>query len=194
MTRLLLASAAAVAAISAPAVAQRLSPAVIAVVDTDRVSRECTACVAAQAQLRTQLQQAQTRQTQLRTQLQTQGQPIQTAVNALNGKQPDAALQARIRTFQQAEEAAQRELATRTQTLQSTQAHVNQQISARLVPIINNVMTARGAQLVVDKGATLASANNIDVTGDVLAQLNQQLPSVSVTPLPQQPAARPQGR
>ena len=52
-----------------------------------------------------------------------------------------------------------------------------------------------GAALVVDKGATLASASNIDVTNDVLAALNQQLPSVSVTPLPQPPAAaRPQGR
>ena len=105
------------------------------------------------------------------------------------------ALQARIRTFQTAEENAQRELQTRTQQLQSTQANVNQQISTRLIPIIEAVRNARGAALVVDKGATLASASNIDVTNDVLAQLNQQLPSVSVTPLPQQPAAaRPQGR
>jgi len=195
MKTLLVASAIAIAALSTSASAQRLSPAVIAVVDTDRVSRECTACVAAQGQLRTQLQAAQTRQTQLRTSLQTEGAPIQTAVNALNGKQPDAALQARIRAFGAKEETANRELETRTQTLQSTQRHVSQQISQRLIPIINTVMTARGAVLAVDKGATLASSASLDVTNDVLAQLNQQLPSVSVTPLPAAAQApRPQGR
>ena len=185
-------------AFSSAASAQRLAPAVIAVVDTDRVSRECTACVAAQAQLRTQLQQAQTRQTQLQTQLQTEGAPIQTAVTALAGRAPDAALQTRIRAFQTKEASANQELQTRTRTLQSTQANVNRQITTRLIPIIETVRNARGAALVVDKGATLASASNIDVTADVLAQLNQQLPSVSVTPLPTPPAAapaaRPQGR
>ena len=195
MKTLLTASAIALTAFSTAASAQRLTPAVIAVVDTDRVSRECTACVAAQAQLRSQVQSAQTRQTQLRTSLQTEGAPIQTAVTALAGRAPDAALQARIRAFQTKEETANRELQTRTQTLQSTQAHVSQQISARLMPIINAVMTARGAALVVDKSATLASSNSLDVTNDVLAQLNQQLPSVSITPLPAAAQApRPQGR
>jgi len=195
MKTLLTASAIALTAFSTAASAQRLTPAVIAVVDTDRVSRECTACVAAQAQLRSQVQSAQTRQTQLRTSLQTEGAPIQTAVTALAGRAPDAALQARIRAFQTKEETANRELQTRTQTLQSTQAHVSQQISARLIPIINAVMTARGAALVVDKSATLASSNSLDVTNDVLAQLNQQLPSVSITPLPAAAQApRPQGR
>ena len=195
MKTVFVAAATAAVALSAAASAQRLTPAVIAVVDTERVSRECTACVAAQTQLRSQLQSAQTRQTQLRTQLQTEGAPIQTAVTALNGRAPDAALQARIRAFQTKEETANRELQTRTQTLQSTQANVNRQISARLLPIINSVMTARGAALVVDKGATLANSASLDVTNDVLAQLNQQLPSVSITPLPAQPAAaRPQGR
>ena len=191
------ASALAVVALPTAAAAQRLAPAVVAVVDTERVSRECTACVAAQAQLRTLLQSAQTRQTQLQTQLQTEGAPIQTAVTALAGKAPDAALQARIRAFQVKENTANQELQTRTRTLQSTQANVNQQISRRLLPIINTVMTSRGAAIAVDKAATLASAANLDVTNDVLAQLNQQLPSVSVTPLPASatpPAARPIGR
>jgi hypothetical protein len=38
----------------------------------------------------------------------------------------------------------------------------------------------------------LASAANIDITGEVLTALNQQLPAVSVTPMPQQ--SKPQGR
>ena len=77
-----------------------------------------------------------------------------------------------------------------------------QQINARLNPIISQVMQTRGANLAVGVDATLAHAAAINVTTDVLTLLNQQLPSVSVTPLPaaaagQQPAPatpRPQGR
>ena len=178
MTKLLFGSALAVLAAALPAVAsaQRLGPAVVAVVDTDRISRECTACRAAA------------------TQLQTQGQPIQTAVTALNGRQPDAALQQRITAFQTQQQNAQRELATAERNLQSTQLHVNQQIGARLQPIIGTIAQARGATVAVDRGSTLFAAPALDITNEVLAQLNQQLPSVSVTPLPQQQQQQTQGR
>lgn len=182
------------AAVPASAPAQRIGPAVVAVVDTDRISRECTACRAAAQQLQSQETTLRTRIQQLQTQLQTEGQPIQTAVNALNGKQPDAALQQRITAFQTKERGAQQELATGQRNLQSTQLHVNQQIGARLVPIITSVAQSRGANLAVDRGSALFAAPALDITNDVLAQLNQQLPSVSVTPLPQQQQQQPQGR
>ena len=63
------------------------------------------------------------------------------------------------------------------------------------MPIINQVMGTRRATVVIDKGSALASSPALDITNDVLAALNQQLPSVSVTPLPQQQQQRtPQGR
>ena len=59
-------------------------------------------------------------------------------------------------------------------------------------------MRSTGHLLTTVAAIMLAAAPTIDVTNDVLAQLNQQLPSVSVTPLPaqaQQPAQQqPQGR
>jgi Skp family chaperone for outer membrane proteins len=197
MTKLLFGSALAALtlAIPAAATAQRLGPAVVAVVDTDRISRECTACRAAATQLQSQGNTLRTRAQALQQQLQTQGTPIQQAVTALNGRQPDAALQGRITAYQTAQNNAQQELARGEQNLRSTQAHVQQQIGTRLQPIINTVMTARGANIAVDRGATLAAAPALDITNEVLAQLNQQLPSVSVTPLPQQPQQqRNQGR
>jgi Skp family chaperone for outer membrane proteins len=184
-----------IAALPTAASAQRLGPAVIAVVDTQRIFTECTACRAAQTQLQQQVQQAQQRAQQLNAPLQTEETAIQTALRALNGKQPDAALQTRIRNLQTQGNTAQTELANRQRTLQSTQAHVNQQIGTRLGPIVNTVMNNRGATLVVDKNTTLANAPALDVTNEVLAALNQQLPSVSVTPLPQQQQQQqPQGR
>ena len=197
MTKLLLGSALAALALAIPAAApaQRLGPAIVAVVDTDRISRECTACRAAATQLQSQGNTLRTRAQVLQQQLQTQGAPIQQAVTALSGRQPDAALQGRITAFQTAQNNAQQELARGEQNLRSIQAHVQQQIGTRLQPIINTVMTSRGANIAVDRGATLAAAPALDITNDVLAQLNQQLPSVSVTPLPQQPQQqRTQGR
>lgn len=180
----------------AAASAQRLNPAVVAVVDTDRILRECTACRAAQTQLQTQLTTLQQRQQQLSAPLQTEGQQIQAAITALQGKQPDAALQARVTAFQARQGQANQELARQEQTLRSTQQHVVQQINQRLAPIIQAQLAPTGATIIVDRGAALAAAPAIDITNTVLAALNQQLPSVSITPLPQAaaPAQQPQGR
>jgi Skp family chaperone for outer membrane proteins len=178
--------------------AQKLSPAVIAMVDTDRILRECTACKAAQTTLQGQVQQLQTRQQQLATPLQTEAQSIQTAVNALQGKQPDAALQARITALQTKQTSANQELGRQEQSIRSTQQHVLQQLNQKLGPIVQGQLAAKGATMIVDREGVLAFSPAIDITNDVLAQLNQQAPSVSVTPLPagQQPAnqQQPQGR
>ena len=191
------------ATIPAAALAQRAPAAAVVVIEVDRVTNQCNACRTAQASLNTQLQQLRSRQQQLSAPLQTEAQAIETAARALNGRQPDAALQARITAFQQRQNTANQELARGEQNIRSIQAHVIQQISQRLNPIINQVMTARGANLAVNVDATLAHAGALNVTNDVLAQLNQQLPSLSLTPLPQQaqPAAqqpqqqnRPRGR
>ena len=197
MKKLILSAAAVAALVPAAAPAQRLNPAVVAVVDTQRIFAECTACVAANTQLQAQLTQLRTRAQQLGQPLQTEAQSIQQAVNALNGKEPDAALQQRITSLQTRQNTANQEINQGEQNLRSTQTHVAQQISQRLNPIINTVMQSRGATVVLDKGATLAASPSIEVTNDVLAQLNQQLPSVSVTPLPQQQAPaqqQPTGR
>ena len=174
------------AAVPVAASAQRLNQAVVAVVDTNRIFAECTACRAAQTQLQTQLQQAQQLAQQLRQPLATEGQAIQTAINARTDKRPDAALQTRINALETRQNQANQQLAQRENTLRSTQAHVNQQIGTRLSPIINQIMQQRGATIVIDRAAALAVSPNLDITNDVLAALNQQLPRVIVTPLPQQ--------
>ena len=193
-------SAALIAAAAAPsaALAQARAPAaVIVVVDTDRVYRECTACRTAQTSLQSQLNTLQTRQQTLEGQLRPEQQSIQQAIQALGGKEPDQALRTRVQAFQKRQTDANAELARAQQNLQSIQANVLRQINARLGPAITQVMTARGANLAVAKDATLDNAAALEVTTDVLAALNRALPSVSLTPLPQQQQQQqqqPQGR
>ena len=166
------------------------------IVDTSTIMSTCTACKAATAQLQQKQTALRTRAQTLNTQLQTEGKPLQDQFEALKGKQPDAALQAKITAFQTKERNAQQELARSERELQSTAANVQQQIATRLITVVESVRARRGAQFAVAKDATLASDNSIDVTSEVLAALNQQLPSVSVVPLPQaqQQQQQPQGR
>ena len=174
--------------------AQAIPGAVIAVVDLEKVSSECTACKAAKTALEGQVTALKSREATLAAPLKTEGQALQTAVEALKGKDPDAALQARIKAFQTKQQQGAQEIARQTNQIQRNQAYVSQQISAKLGPIYQQVMQRRGANVMVEAGATLASGANLDVTNDVLAALNQQLPSVSTT-APAAPAQQqPQGR
>jgi outer membrane protein len=186
-----LAVAASALTLSGTAEAQRAS---VLVVDTDRILNECTACKAAATQMQAQVQQGRQRAQQLETSLKPEAEALEKAVRALGGKQPDAALQARITAFRQKQQQGATELTNRENSLQSIQAHVQQQIGRRIVQIVEQARARRQASVVLSKGSTLASEAAIDITGEILTALNQQLPAVSVTPLPQQQQAQPQGR
>lgn len=197
MNKLVFGTAFAALAIAVPASApaQRLGAAVIAVIDTGRIFRECNACRTAQTQLQQQVDQARQRAQQLGQPIQTEGQSLENSLKALGGKAPDAALQGRIQAFQARQNTANQELQNRQATIQRNQQYVAQQINTKLDPIIKSVMQSRGANIAVDMQATLATSPSIDVTNDVLAQLNQQLTSVSVTaPAAPANAQQPQGR
>jgi len=194
MKRLLIsASLAAVAALPSAANAQAIPPAIVAVVDLDRVQTECTACKTARDALKAQVLAQDNREKALAGPLQTEQQSLQTAVDALKGKDPDAALQARIRTFQTKMQSAQEEAARGRQQLQRNQTYIAQQVQTKLNPIYTQVMQRRGANILVEQGATLATTQTVDVTNDVLAALNAAMPTISVT-APAAPANTTQGR
>ena len=180
-------------AIPAAAPAQQLPPAVIGVVNTDQIIRECTVCVAANTQLQSQLQQLQQRAEQLRTPLQTEGTAIETALRGLpQGQQPDQTLSQRIQTFQTQQQTAQTEVATRQAQIERNVAFVRQQIGQRLQPAVQQVLQQRGGTIAIDTGATLVAAPTVDITAAVLAVVNQNSTPLNVNaPPPQQQAATP---
>jgi Skp family chaperone for outer membrane proteins len=183
---------AASALVPSVALAQQPPAPIILVVDSNRVANECNACKTAAASLRSQATAFDTRRTTLNNQLSPERQSIQTAVNALQGKAPDAALQARIKAFETKAQAAQTELETTQQRLQSINVNILRQIKEKLDPAVKAVMAQRGANLMMEEDNTLAHAAGLDVTPAVIAQLNSTLTSISVTPMPQQ--AQPSGR
>jgi outer membrane protein len=185
-------SAAAAGLLALPTVAQAQQRQIL-VVDTDRILSECTACRSATTTLQSQEQQLRTRAQQLDTSLKPEAESLEKAVQALGGRQPDAALQQRITAYRTRQQQAQTELENRQTQLQSTVSHVRQQVGTRAAQITEQVRARRQAAVVLAKSSAIASEPAADITAEVLTALNQQLPSVSVTPLPQQ-QARPQGR
>ena len=199
------AAAAAALALAAPfaAQAQQLPPAVVAVVDIERIGRSCTPCAAALQQIQAQDTQLDQRRQQLATPLQSEQQALQTAVNALQrGQQPDAALTQRIQAFQTQQESAERELTTRANTLQRNLAFVQQQIAQRVIPAAQQVAQQRGATVVLARGGLLYAAPTVDITDAVLAAVNRNTAPIGTTapaqqqqqPAQQQQQPRPQGR
>jgi Skp family chaperone for outer membrane proteins len=194
MKKLLIsASLAAFTVLPSAAQAQAIPPAIVAVVDLDRVTSDCNACKTATAALRSQVQSYQSRESSLAAPLQTEQQSLQTAVNALNGKEPDAALKARITAFQNKQQSAGQELQRQQDQIKRNQQFVQKQIGDKLGPIYSQVMQRRGANVMVEQGATLATATSLDVTNDVIAALNTALPTIQTT-APAAPANTTQGR
>ena len=191
MHKILISAAAAALAIGLPATAHA-QQANILVVDSDRLMSDCTACKAASTQFQSRQAALRTRAQTLQTQLEAEGKPIQAAVDALNGKDPDAALQAKITAFETKRRNSSQELQTSTNSLQSTVAHVQQQIGQKIVALVEATRARRGAAIILSKNSTIANDNAIDVTTEVMTALNAQLPAVSITPMPQ--SAAPQGR
>jgi len=178
------------------AAAQAVPAAVIAVVDLEKVQSQCNACKNALAALRAQGTAQENREKAMVAPLQAEQKQIQTAIDALAGKEPDAALKARATAFQTKYEQAQQEAARGRTQLQRNQAYIAQQIQAKLGPIYQQVMQRRGANILLEQGATIATSNSVDVTNDVLTALNGVLPSVvTIAPAaPAQPKQQPQGR
>ena len=185
-------------AVPAAAPAQRAPGALLSSWSIPTASTSTAPLSRPQTQLQSMGTHLQQRATQLGQPIETELQSIQQAANAAARRQAPLApprktqLQQRAQRLDQQRNAAQQELARMEQNLRSTQANVIQQINTRLNPIINQVMTQRGANLAVDVGATLAHSGALNVTDQVLQQLNARLPSVTVAPMqqtqqPQQP-------
>ena len=209
MNKLLLGAAAAALTFTPIAAnAQRATGALIIIVDTETIFRTCAACIAAQGQLQGMITALQQQQQTLSAPIQAEATSIEAAATAarnLTGAArtaAEAAIQTRLTALQTRQNQANQSLQRQEQNIRSSQANVSQQLNARLEPIVRQVMSARGANIVLPKGATLASSDALEVTSEVLAALNQQLPSVTVAPLPQAAAPagtppqqpRPQGR
>src|SRR6478672_2035875 len=132
---LISASLVALAIMPSAAQAQAVPAAVVAVVDLEKITSQCTACNTANAALQSQGTALQNRQKALAGPLETEGKAIQAAVDALKGKEPDAALKARAQAWETKRNQAAQELQGQQQQIARNQQYIQQQIAQKLGPI-----------------------------------------------------------
>ncbi len=171
--------------VSAPVSAQALAPAVIVIVDMDRVVNESAAGKQAATEIQGRITQLQSRAQTLQTELQTEAQAIQQG--QANKTLAGPALETRAKAFGDRQQRAQEELGRLENEIGRSRAHVLQQIDTAAQPIITQIMRERNAQIALAKGATLQHSAALEITNDVIARLNTSLPRVTTTP-PAQPA------
>lgn len=174
-------------ALAAPLAAQTLPPAVIVVVDLDRVFANSAAGKLAQGELKTKLDSFQARAKTLDGQIGTEQQALQKSRPTAAGPAATA-WEKQARDLQAKADAARTELGNRERDLQASRNFVVKQLNDASQPIISTIMRERNANIVLAEGATLQHAASIDVTADVIARLDKALPRVSTTP-PAAPAA-----
>lgn len=143
------------------------------------------------------------------TALQTEIKPLVDAYNAAV-QQPGATqqtVQPQAQALQQKRTAGQQELAQLQRRVTLATAYVEEQVGKQLNAAIRAAMTAKKVDLVLQPQAVIAREPYVDITKDIVAELNKLVPSAQIVPpagwkpgqtqqqAQQQPAAaQPSGR
>lgn len=116
--------------------------------------------------------------------LQTEIQPMVTAYNTAV-QQPGAtpqSVQPQAQALQQKRAAGQRELAQLQQRVTLATAYVEEQVGAQLNTAIRAAMKAKNVDLVLQPQAIVAREPYVDITADIVAEINKLVPSAQIVP------------
>ncbi len=176
----------------APAIAQPVQSGPVVVMDYQRILQTSMAGRDLDAKLR---QIAETMQGELQaetTAVQTEAQALQAATQGRSSDQisRDTALRARIDAFNQRAEALRQQQMIRARDLDYTRQQALIEFNRGLEPIVQEVMTARRAAVVIDRSDAQLVADGVDATTDIVSRLDQRVRTVNVS---RQAAPPPQG-
>lgn len=161
-----------------PASAQQMAATVVAVVDLQHLMRESKAGQTIEAQME-QLRQSFADGVAAREdELRQEERDLQDQAALLA---PDVLAEKR-RQFEEKVVDLQRDVRTQQQNLEQTYAGGVGQVRQVIIEILTKMVEERGIDLVVPQTAVLVGTRSLDITGDVLTLLDQQLPSVTLAP------------
>lgn len=161
-----------------PVQAQQMEPTVVAVVDLQHLLRDSRAGQAIEVQMEQLRESFADRISQQENALRQEEKDLQDQAALLA---PEI-LAERRRQFEEKVVNLQRDVRAQQQALEQTYAGGVGQIRQAIVEILSGLVDERGIDLVVPQTAVLVGARSLDITGDVLSRLDQQLPSVSLPP------------
>jgi len=157
-----------------------LPPPIVGIVDVAYIRSNSAATKSITNQLRTIQETYSAEISKLEEQLRLQDQELQRQQAILA---PEA-FASRRRDFDAAVDAAQRLVDDRNRTLDRLLSDAMAKVSGAVAQVLQDLSAERGYNVILDRDATLLFfARSLDLTGDVLALLDQRLPNVEV-PLP----------
>jgi Skp family chaperone for outer membrane proteins len=154
-----------------------LPPPVVGIVDVAYIRSNAAATKSITNQLRSIQEIYSAEINKLEEQLRQQDQELQRQQAILA---PDA-FAARRREFDAAVESAQRLVDDRNRNLDRLLSDAMAKVSTAVAQVLQDLSAERGYNIILDRDATLLFfARSLDLTGDVLALLDQRLPNVEV--------------
>jgi len=120
--------------------------------------------------------------------LRSEGQQLQQQLAIL----APAVKAAKIKAFEAKQAALQADVQKQQGLIQGGVLKARQQVEQALGPILQGLMSERGANLLLDRNAVVLGTVNVDITKDAITRLNQKLPNVKVTLTALPPGVAPQ--
>lgn len=108
--------------------------------------------------------------------LRRDGQALQQQVAILS---PDVKAQ-KIKAFEARQGAFQKQIEQRQGQIQGGVLKARQQVEAALGPILQGIMSERGANLLLDRNAVVLGTVDVDITRTAVQRLDQKMPTVKV--------------
>ena len=121
------------------------------------------------------------------TALRSEGQALQQQLAILS----PSVKAAKIKAFEVKQTALQQDVQKQQGLIQGGVLKARQQVEQALGPILQAIMSERGANLLLDRNAVVLGTVDVDITSVAITRLNQKMPAVKVIPTPLPPGVAP---
>ncbi len=174
---------AAVSLVTTPAIAQTSQSGTVIVIDSERVVAQSQAGRSMSTQLQAIATQMQGEIQPEQTAVQAEQQRLQTATRNQTPQQIQAntQLSQQIEAFNRRVETLRTRQMTLARDLEHTRGQALQTFNTQITPVLNELLTARGAAVVLDASVASRFTPNVDATADLIARLDQRVRTISVT-------------
>lgn len=151
-------------------------PVSVAILDLPIILRDSTAAQEVRTQIEQQRQRFQSELAQQEQSLQAEGQLLESQRGTMTAE----TIAQRHQEISQKVQQLRQQSELRRQQLEDSFNTAMDQVRQAVIQIVTELAQARGYTLVLNKSTVLLSANEFDITTEVLTQLNQRLPSAQV--------------
>jgi Skp family chaperone for outer membrane proteins len=176
LTALTLCTVFGLSTIAVNAMAQSLPSAVIAVIDTQQIRRDSLAGKDFSRQVEVIQAEFQTEYNKISEELKKEEQELQNKRAVMT---PEA-FEAARREFAGKYQNAQQSLEEKQRNINLAITKANNELSRALLPIFKRITESRGANVLLERGQIVLPAPKLDITPDVITELDKILPSIDV--------------